>query len=63
MTITDFHIDVRPVSITLRCPHCGNEVKIPWGEIDEPDNWGDNWGFVNCPVCSEEIELGDFDYD
>lgn len=27
---TEFHIDVRPVSITFTCPHCGREVRVPW---------------------------------
>lgn len=63
ITLADFHIDVRPVSVTLRCPHCGEVVNIPWSEVDEPDCWEDSWGFVDCPVCRKEIELGDYDYD
>lgn len=27
---SDFHIDVKPVSITLTCPHCKERVTVPW---------------------------------
>lgn len=33
---TDFHIDVKPVSITFACPHCGQTVVVPWRELDVP---------------------------
>jgi hypothetical protein len=60
---TDFHIDVKPVSITLTCPHCKTEVTIPWKEAPVPDYWGDKWGTVECPECEKEIELGNYEYD
>lgn len=59
----DFHIDTKPVSITLRCPHCDNEVVIPWHLVNDPDYWGDDWGTVDCPVCQKEVKLGEYDYD
>ena len=63
MPKTDFHINVRPVSIDFTCPHCGFKQVIPWGEIDEPEYWGDSWGEVDCPSCEKTVELGDYDYD
>ena len=40
-----FHIDVKPVSVTFTCPHCGREVTVPWRELDVPECWGDDWGY------------------
>lgn len=61
--VVDFHIDVRPVSISFKCPHCGEYITLPWNAVDEPECWEDDWGSVDCPVCSKEVELGDFEYD
>lgn len=61
--VTGFHIDVRPVSITFTCPHCGREVRVPWQELDVPECWGDDWGYVECPDCETEVKLGDYEYD
>lgn len=63
MPKTDFHINVKPVSIDFECPHCGFHQEIPWGELDVPDYWGDDWGEVFCPGCEKAVELGDYDYD
>lgn len=59
----DFHIDVKPVSITLTCPYCGDEIKVPWKNLNVPEYWGDDWGEVECPFCELPIKLGDYDYD
>lgn len=32
----DFHIDVKPISISFKCPHCRNYVKVPWHSVDDP---------------------------
>ena len=63
MPKTDFHINVKPVSIDFTCPHCGYEQVIPWRELDVPEYWGDDWGEVFCPRCEKPVELGDYDYD
>lgn len=60
---TGFHIDVRPVSITFTCPHCGREVRVPWQELDVPECWDDDWGYVERPDCETEVKLGDYEYD
>lgn len=60
---TGFHIDVRPVSITFTCPHCGRGVRVPWQELDVPECWGDDWGYAECPDCEMEVKLGDYEYD
>ena len=45
-----FHIDVKPVT-------------VPWRELDVPECWGDDWGYVECPDCETEVKLGDYEYD
>lgn len=59
----EFHIDVKPISISFKCPHCGERVEVPWPSVDVPENWADDWGWVDCPNCSEEVKLGDYEYD
>lgn len=63
MKTVDFHIDVEPVSISLECPYCDMDITIPWGELDVPEYWGDDWGEIKCPYCNKTIELGDYEYD
>ncbi len=60
---TDFHIDVKPVSISLECPHCDTDIVLNWEDIHVPDYWGDDLGTVECPVCGKDVELGDYEYD
>lgn len=59
----DFHIDVKPVSISFECPHCGAEVTVPWRDLDVPAYWADDWGDTDCPECEKEVKLGDYEYD
>lgn len=59
----DFTIVKFPAYITLECPYCGLEQRIPWDEVIEPEYWGDEWGTVSCPDCGEDIELGEYDVD
>lgn len=59
----DFHIDVKPVSITFTCPYCEDEVTVKWGALDVPEYWGYDWGYVECPSCEKEVKLGDYEYD
>ena len=59
----EFHIDVRPISISFKCPHCGKYVKVPWSCVDEPECWEDDWAWIECPCCSKEVKLGEYDYD
>lgn len=63
MSKTDFHINVRPVSIDFTCPHCEQEQVIPWNYLSVPEYWGDDWGEVSCPLCGKSVALGDYDYD
>jgi transcription elongation factor Elf1 len=60
---TDFTIVSKPAWITFECPHCGCNVEISWHNVNEPEYWGDDWGEVECNVCGELVELGDYDYD
>lgn len=64
MPKTDFHINVKPVSIDFTCPHCGCEAEVKWGQVDVPESWSSgDWGEVECDVCGETVELGDWIYD
>lgn len=62
-TGVDFTIDSRPVSISFRCPHCNEFVRISWKALNVPEYWGDSWEPVECPDCGEMVELGDWTYD
>ncbi len=61
--LTDFRIVSAPVEIALECPHCGEEIKIPWRDVDAPECWSDRWYPVDCPECGKSIELGEWEYD
>ena len=63
MKKTDFHINVKPISINFECPHCGWDAEILWNDLYVPEYWGDDWGAVLCPYCENDVELGDYDYD
>lgn len=63
MNRADFTIISAPEKIRLTCPHCGEDIDIPWGEVDKPECWSDDWPNVECPECGKEIELGRWDYD
>lgn len=57
----DFFINQIPYSISFTCPHCSCDVEVLWKTLDIPEYWGDDWGFVECPVCSKEVKLGEYD--
>lgn len=60
---TDFTIEAVPTNIRFLCPNCRAHVTIPWGDLDVPEYWGDDWGQVDCPDCGAAVELGDYEYD
>ena len=61
--VADFRIVSKPTHIAFTCPHCGDDVKIPWGEADAPEYWGDKWPDATCPSCDATVALDDWDYD
>ena len=63
MNGVDFHIDTKPVSISFFCSKCKDIVTVPWGAVDVPECWSDDWGYVECPYCEQEVKLGDYEYD
>lgn len=57
----DYRIISKPDYIKLECPHCKRDIKVDFKDIDfEGDNWNEG-GYCDCPVCEEEIELGDWE--
>ena len=63
MSAINYVIISKPDHINLCCPHCEQEVNIPFDEVDfKTDYWGDG-AYVDCPECEKEIELGDYEYD
>lgn len=61
--MADFRIVSKPSYIALTCPHCEEDIKIPWKDVDAPECWSDQWDPVECPECKKEIDLNDWEYD
>jgi len=59
----DFTIVSKPDYISLECPFCHDDIKIDWNDVDVPEDWQGDWGYVECPTCEKLISLGDWDYD
>ena len=60
---TCYTIISRPHHILLECPHCGNDVEVPFQDVNYyNDYWGDG-GTCTCPDCGEDVELDEFEYD
>lgn len=57
MDKTEFTITTKPVAIEFECPHCENEVSIPWDEVNVPGYWGDDWDDMECPYCHKMVAL------
>ena len=52
-----------PVTAVFRCPHCLEQVEVPFKECSfYDDNWAEG-GWCICPECNENVELGDWEYD
>lgn len=59
----DYTIVSAPAFVNFMCPHCFNSVEIPFSDVDfKTDYWSDG-AHCNCPLCDNEVELGNFDYD
>lgn len=59
----DYTIVSKPAFVNFICPHCFNDVEVPFSEVDfKTEYWGDG-AYCNCPLCDKEVELRDFDYD
>lgn len=53
----------KPSYIRLDCPHCKEDIELPFDAVDfKTDYWGDG-AWCDCPECGKEIELGDWEYD
>lgn len=59
----DYTIISKPVYIKFECPYCGEEIEVPFEEVDyKTDYWGDG-ARVDCPNCDKEVELNNYEYD
>ena len=59
----DYTIISKPAFVNFICPHCFNDVEVPFSDVDfKTDYWSDG-AYCNCSLCDKEVELGDFDYD
>ena len=60
---TNYIIVSKPDYITFTCPHCHDEVEIPFLDVDyKTDCWGDG-AWCDCPSCEKEVELDEYEYD
>jgi hypothetical protein len=63
MKEVDYTIYSKPDYITFECPHCESCVQTDFDNIDfHTGYWGDG-GYVDCPVCDQEVLLGDYEYN
>ena len=61
--MTDYTIVSKPDHIDVICPHCDEDVRIPFDQVNfKSSYWGDG-GWCTCPECGKDIELGDYEYD
>lgn len=45
----DYTIVSAPAYVNFICPHCFNDVEIPFSDVDfKTDYWGDG-AYCNCP--------------
>lgn len=59
---TYYTIMSKPDYIEFICPHCEEEVKTDFSNVNfNSDYWGDG-AWVDCPNCEEQVELGDYEY-
>lgn len=59
----DYTIISKPAYIQFECPHCHEDVEIPFNEVFfNSDYWGDG-GWTFCSECGKEVELDNYDYD
>lgn len=59
----DYTIVSTPSFIQFECPHCKEEVEVPFDKVDyKTECWSDG-AWADCPECGKEVELGDYDYD
>ena len=58
----DFNIISEPTHITFICPHCNISAAVDFGLVDEPRSWSDDWGYIECPSCEEQVRLGEYEY-
>ena len=59
---TYYEIISKPDYITFECPHCEEEVQVPFECANyNTSYWGDG-ALVNCPECGKEVELDEYDY-
>lgn len=54
---TDYTIISKPAYVQFECPHCHEEVEIPFNKVNyKTDYWGDG-AWCNCSNCSKEVNL------
>lgn len=56
-----------PSYITCYCPHCDEEIKIPYSDFLSmmSEYYYGDWieDIFECPECGDEIEVKDVDWD
>ena len=53
------------VNYKLKCPQCGNEIRISSDDIYSIGTWGDGSDIevVNCPKCNDQVVLSGVPYE
>ena len=61
----DIKVNQKPISVSLECPNCKEEVVIGFQEfcndVGEVCDW--NYSNVMCPTCNRALTIGEVDWD
>ena len=59
----NFTIISKPDYIELQCPHCKQNVEIPFKNVNfYTSDWSEG-GETDCPDCGLTVKLGEYEYN
>lgn len=60
---TKYIIISKPAYISFTCPHCGEDIEVPFRKVAYNSKVWDDGATVICTECGKEVELGEWEYD
>lgn len=60
---TKYTIVSKPSYVFFMCPHCGEDIEVPFRKVVYNSPLWDDGAIVVCPECGKEVELDEWEYD